>query len=155
MYIGSTGSKGLHHLVWEIVDNAVDEIQGGYATAVDVIVDCDSRTVTVKDNGRGIPTDTHSTTGKSALETVLTVLHAGGKFGSGGYAVSGGLHGVGLSVVNALSEHLEVWLCLLADTSASNLCMRLVVSLGVQHDVLSVLLPPVLQAFCFSWVHAI
>jgi hypothetical protein len=108
MYIGSTGSKGLHHLVWEIVDNAIDEIQGGHATTVDVSLDCDTRTVTVRDNGRGIPTDMHASTGKSALETVLTVLHAGGKFGGGGYSVSGGLHGVGLSVVNALSEHLEV-----------------------------------------------
>jgi DNA gyrase/topoisomerase IV subunit B len=108
MYIGSTGSKGLHHLVWEILDNSVDEIQGGHASTVDVTINTDSNVVTVKDNGRGIPTDMHSTTGKSAIETVLTVLHAGGKFGSGGYAVSGGLHGVGLSVVNALSEHLEV-----------------------------------------------
>ena len=110
MYIGSTGSKGLHHLVWEIVDNAIDEIQGGHASTVDVRVNCDTRTVSVRDNGRGIPTDLHAATGKSALETVLTVLHAGGKFGGGGYTVSGGLHGVGLSVVNALSEYLEVCL---------------------------------------------
>lgn len=111
MYIGSTGSKGLHHLIWEILDNSIDEIQGGHASIVDVTIDTDSNIVTVRDNGRGIPTDMHSSTGKSAVETVLTVLHAGGKFGSGGYSVSGGLHGVGLSVVNALSEHLEVSFC--------------------------------------------
>jgi DNA gyrase subunit B len=108
MYIGSTGQKGLHHLIWELVDNCIDEVQGGHGTTVDVHVDCDTSWVSVADNGRGIPTDRHPTTGKSALETVLTVLHAGGKFGSGGYTVSGGLHGVGLSVVNALSEELEV-----------------------------------------------
>jgi DNA gyrase subunit B len=108
MYIGSTGTKGLHHLIWEIVDNCIDEVQGGHAKVVDVAVDWDSKWVTVRDDGRGIPTDMHEATGKSALETVLTVLHAGGKFGTGGYALSGGLHGVGLSVVNALSEVLEV-----------------------------------------------
>lgn len=108
MYIGSTGQKGLHHLIWEIVDNCVDEIQGGYATKADVEVDCDSLWISVTDDGRGIPTDPLPGTNKSALETVLTVLHAGGKFGAGGYSVSGGLHGVGLSVVNALSEQLEV-----------------------------------------------
>lgn len=113
MYIGSTGQRGLHHLIYEILDNSIDEIQGGYATCVYVDMDLATNVVTIRDNGRGIPTDVHPTTGKSALETVLTVLHAGGKFGgdSSGYQVSGGLHGVGVSVVNALSESMkvEVW----------------------------------------------
>ncbi|PRW39388.1 DNA gyrase subunit B isoform A [Chlorella sorokiniana] len=110
MYIGSTGQRGLHHLVYEILDNAIDEVQAGFATEVYVELDLTSGWVTISDNGRGIPTDIHPATGKSALETVLTVLHAGGKFGgdSSGYAVSGGLHGVGVSVVNALSNQLEV-----------------------------------------------
>ncbi len=106
MYIGGVGSSGLHHLVWEIIDNSVDEAMNGYATEIVVTLHKEGRTVTVADNGRGIPVDTHAKTKKSALEMVLTILHAGGKFEGKNYKTSGGLHGVGASAVNALSKHL-------------------------------------------------
>lgn len=124
MYIGSTSSQGLHHLVWEIIDNGIDEALAGFADEINVIVEKDN-SITVKDNGRGIPVDIQEKTGRPALETVFTVLHAGGKFGGGGYKVSGGLHGVGASVVNALSTSLDVQVRREGDTNVYGMDFKL------------------------------
>ena len=108
MYIGSIGFRGLHHLIWEIVDNSVDEAMAGFATSIEIKLH-PNNIIEVTDNGRGMPVDIHAKTKKSAVETILTVLHAGGKFDNSNYKVSGGLHGVGASVVNGLSDLFEVW----------------------------------------------
>ena len=132
MYIGGTGSNGLHHMLWEIVDNACDEAMNGYASTITVTLAKDCSTVTVDDNGRGIPVDMHKEQGRSALEVILTTLHAGGKFNGENYITSGGLHGVGSSAVNALSSHMEArirrdgkeWRCQVVSLSENGCLMR-------------------------------
>ncbi|MEO0586904.1 MAG: ATP-binding protein, partial [Planctomycetota bacterium] len=106
MYIGGVGSTGLHHLIWEVLDNSIDEAMNGHASQIDVTLHSDGSTVTIADNGRGIPVDVDRKTKKSGVEIVFSTLHAGGKFGGGAYSSSGGLHGVGASVVNALAQKL-------------------------------------------------
>ncbi|MFO0970900.1 MAG: ATP-binding protein [Candidatus Saccharimonadales bacterium] len=135
MYIGSTGYDGVHHLIKEIADNCIDEAIAGYATFVDVKILADGG-ITITDDGRGIPVDKHAKTGKSTLETVLTVLHAGGKFGGGGYKVSSGLHGVGSSVVNALSTKL------IAEVSKDGKLYRIEFEQGVAKSAAKILAQP-------------
>ena len=123
MYIGGVDKAGLHHLIWEIVDNSVDEVMNGHATRILVTLEANGKTITVSDNGRGIPVDAHPKTGQSALEVIFTTLHAGGKFDNDAYKVAGGLHGVGASVVNALASELVAtvpprWLHLYPDLSS-------------------------------------